>query len=127
MTLLIHRCPLRPIYCMADSEESRGDEVAEKDAAGDDEGVQPGERSVVVQMVLVVPSAPYSRTVGHDAQSSGVAWRGRSGTLELATSRGGWHSFQMQGLRFRVTNDRHHIDLQYVGLFPDGKLPLDYI
>src|SRR5712691_2713022 len=55
------------------------------------------------------------------------AWRGCSGTLELAASRGGWHSFQMQGLGFRVANDRHHLDLHHVGLFLDGKLPLDYI
>src|ERR1700676_2691908 len=33
----------------------------------------------------------------------------------------------MQPLRFCVTNDRDHFELQYVGLFPDGKLPFDYI
>jgi len=32
---------------MADSEKPRGDQVAEKDAGGDDEGVQFGERNVV--------------------------------------------------------------------------------
>jgi len=53
--------------------------VAEQDAAGDDEGVQPGEWSVVVQMVLVVLSAPCSRTAGHDAQPGGVAGRGVQG------------------------------------------------
>src|SRR5712691_6196916 len=71
----------------------------------------------------VFANGPPSRFV----QSGGVAWRGCSGTLELAASRGGWHSFQMQGLGFRVANDRHHLDLHHVGLFLDGKLPLDYI
>src|SRR4029077_9602513 len=33
----------------------------------------------------------------------------------------------MQRLRFCVTNDRDYLDLHHVGLFPDGKLPLDYI
>ena len=59
MTLLIHYCSLRPIYCMADLEEPRGDQVADQDAAGDDEGVENGEWSVVVQMVLVVSDLPW--------------------------------------------------------------------
>jgi hypothetical protein len=114
---------------MADSEEPPGDQVAKQDAAADDEGVQPGEWSVVVQMGsgsafgAVFANGPPSRFV----QSGGVAWRGRSGSLELAASGGEGHSFQMQGLRFHVTNDRHHLDLHYVGLFLDRKLTLGYI
>ena len=42
-------------------------------------------------------------------------------------SSGEWHSFQMQRLQFRAANDRDHLDLHHVGLFPDGKLPFDYI
>ena len=33
----------------------------------------------------------------------------------------------MQRLGFCVTNDRDYLDLHHVGLFPDGKLPFDYI
>jgi hypothetical protein len=39
---------------MADSEEPRGDEVADQDSGGDDEGVQLGEWSVVVHSKGVI-------------------------------------------------------------------------
>jgi len=62
---------------MADSEKPRGDQVAEKDAGGDDEGVQFGERNVVVHMVRVTDNGRSVASMG--SKNSGEKIRPREG------------------------------------------------